>query len=204
MPERSAAEARIHEALMELSRLAAVVAAPLAAQVAEAGRIVAACLAEGGKVLACGNGGSAADAQHFVAELVGRMSRERRALPALALSSDPSVVTALGNDYGFEHVFARQVEALGRPGDVLVAISTSGRSPNVVRAVETARRQGLRTIALLGEGGATALESSDVCLHVPSANAQRVQELHTAALHALCDYVERRVAATEAEPAQKG
>jgi D-sedoheptulose 7-phosphate isomerase len=103
------------------------------------------------------------------------------------------VVTALGNDYGYEQLFARQVEGLGQDGDVLEAISTSGRSPNVLRAIERAQQQGLRTVALVGEGGSPVLESCDVCLHIPSSNTQHVQELHTAVLHAICDYVERQI-----------
>ncbi len=146
-------------------------------------------------MLVCGNGGSAADAQHFAAELVGRMCRERRPLPAIALSSDPSVVTALGNDYGYEQLFARQVEAHGTPGDVLVAISTSGRSRNIVAALETARRLRMQTIALVGPGGDPALDDCDHCLRVPTSDTQHIQELHTALLHAMCARVEEAVVA---------
>jgi len=188
-------EGRVSESLVELSRLAATVADTAAEQIAEAGKLVWDSLSAGGKVLACGNGGSAADAQHFVAELVGRMGRERRALPAVSLSADSSVVTALTNDYGAENLFSRQIEALGQTGDVLLAISTSGHSPNVLRAVEVAHQRGLRTIALLGEDGDPSLSSCDVCIHVPCPNSQRVQELHMAALHAICDLVERQVTA---------
>jgi D-sedoheptulose 7-phosphate isomerase len=178
---------------MSLSQLAATVAETMTTPIAQAGRLISEALAGGGKVLACGNGGSAADAQHFVAELVGRMCRERRALPAISLSSDPSVVTALSNDYGYEGLFARQIEGLGRPGDVLLAISTSGRSPNILRAIETARQRGLYTIALAGAESNPTLAGCDVALHIPSTNSQRVQELHTAILHIICDYIERRV-----------
>lgn len=191
-------------ALIELSELAATVAATMTDQIEHASQLVAAALLTGHKVLACGNGGSAADAQHFVAELVGRMSHERASLPAITLSSDPSIVTALSNDYGYEQVFARQVEGLGRPGDVLLAISTSGRSPNVIRAVTVARERGIHTVALLGPGGDQALAGCDVALHIPSPNTQRVQELHTAILHAICAHVEQQVlaqAATGAQPA---
>ena len=163
-------------------------------QIEQGGKLVTDCLQAGGKVLACGNGGSAADAQHFVAELVGRMSRERQSLPAISLSTDPSVLTALGNDYGYDSIFARQIEGLGRPGDILMAISTSGHSPNVLRGVEAARQRGLHTVALLGEGGDPLLGDCDVCIHIPSRNAQRVQEVHTAVLHAICDHVERQIA----------
>ena len=186
----------IYEAIMDLSELAAKVADAMEAQIEQAGRLVTDCLLAGGKVLACGDGGSAADAQHFVAELVGRIRKERQSLPAISLSADPSVLTALSNDYGYDCVFARQIEGLGQPGDVLVAITTSGRSPNVLKAIETARQRGLHTLALLGEGGDPLLEDCDVCVHIPSRDAQRVQELHTAVLHAICDYVERQVVAS--------
>lgn len=180
----------VRECLLELGRLATEAADTISVHVRTAARIVCDALRDGRVVLACGNGGSAADAQHFVAELVGRMTVERRSLPAVALTADAAVLTALGNDYGYEFVFSRQIEGLARPGDVLVAISTSGRSPNVLRAVGTAQRRGLRTIAFLGSGGATELETCDVCIHVPSRDAQRVQELHMALLHGLCVEVE--------------
>jgi D-sedoheptulose 7-phosphate isomerase len=182
---------------MELSRLAAAVAGELQFRCAEAARIVLASLKAQGKILACGNGGSAADAQHFAAELVGRMCVERRALAAVTLSSDPSIVTALGNDYGFASVFARQVEALGRPGDVLVALSTSGRSPNVIRALETACSRGLHTIALVGEDRGDLSAVTDVLISIPSRETPRIQELHTAALHAICQLVEQCVFAAK-------
>lgn len=184
---------RFYESALELSRLARRAADSLETQVIQAGDLVTGCILRGQKVFACGNGGSAADAQHFVAELVGRMTAERRALPAIALSTDPSVVTALGNDYGFDSIFARQVDGLGKPGDVLVAISTSGRSPNILKAVDAARRGELWTVALLGERGDPALDRCDVSIHIPSGNTQRVQEMHTAVLHAMCEQVERAI-----------
>ncbi len=187
----AAADAR--SSLLELAALATRCAEVLAPEIERAGELLADCLVSGKKVLACGNGGSAADAQHFVAELVGRMMVERRALPAISLSSDPSVVTALGNDYGYEQLFARQVDAFGAEGDVLVAISTSGRSPNVLRAVASARNRGMRVIALLGEKGDASLRACEVCLHVPSGLTPRIQEVHMAVLHALCTAVETRV-----------
>lgn len=192
----------IYEAIVDLSRLAARVADTMEVQIEQAGRLVVDCFLAGAKVLACGNGGSVADAQHLVAELVGRVSRERQSLPAISLSADPSVVTALSNDYGYDRVFARQIEGLGQPGDVLVAISTSGHSTNVLRAVDTARLQGLHTIALLGEGGNSLLADCDVCIHISSRDTQRVQELHTAVLHAICDYVEQQVVARTSDPAE--
>lgn len=183
----------VYEAMMSLSRLAALVAESMEEQVTRSAALVADCLAAGGKVLVSGNGGSAADAQHFVAELIGRMCGERHSLPAISLSSDPSIVTALGNDYGYENVFSRQVEGLGRPGDVLIAISTSGRSPNILNAIRAATIGGMRTVALVGEGGDAVLEQCDCCIHIPSKETQRVQELHTAVLHAICEHVERGI-----------
>jgi D-sedoheptulose 7-phosphate isomerase len=182
----------VSDALQELSRLAEQVAQSTSASIEAAGLLIAGCLKRGNKVLACGNGGSAADAQHFVAELVGRMSCERQPLPAISLSSDPSIVTALGNDYGYENLFARQVEGLGQPGDVLVAISTSGSSKNVVRAIRVARDKGMKIVALVGKGGHQELLESDFCLRVSSDSTQRIQEIHTAILHALCEAVDRR------------
>jgi D-sedoheptulose 7-phosphate isomerase len=183
-------------AFLELSRIAAQMADELDEQVYRAGELIWASLERGGKLLACGNGGSAADAQHFVAELVGRMGPERKSLPAITLSVDPSSVTAIANDYGYENVFARQVEGLGREGDVLLAISTSGKSPNVLRAIEVARAKGMRVLALAGEGGAARLAECDVAIHIRSGNTQRVQELHMAVLHAVCAHVDARVMAS--------
>ncbi len=153
---------------------------------------------EGRTVLVCGNGGSAADAQHFAAELVGRFTRERRAWPAIALTTDSSALTAIGNDYGFHRVFARQVEAHGRPGDVLIGISTSGGSPNVLAAVETARARGLVTIGLTGRDGGALGRAVDVHLNVPSPSAARTQEVHITLLHVLCDLVEQELVDADA------
>ena len=144
----------------------------------------------GGCVYICGNGGSAADAQHMAGEFVGRFLRERRAFPAVALTTDTSVLTAIGNDYGFNTVFERQVEALVGPGDCLLGISTSGRSPNVVRALEAARRRGARTLALTGPDGGDLAECADICLCVPGDPTPRVQEGHLTVIHILCDLVE--------------
>jgi D-sedoheptulose 7-phosphate isomerase len=174
------------EHVLELSRLAAISAESCANDVALASKIVAEALANGNKILACGNGGSAADAQHFVAEFIGRFLKERRPLPAVSLTCDPSIMTAIGNDYGFEEVFARQVEALGRPGDVLVAISTSGRSKNIIRAIELASRLGLKIVSLSGSTADKVLEASDVWCHVDSTITPHIQELHTAILHSIC------------------
>jgi D-sedoheptulose 7-phosphate isomerase len=147
-------------------------------------------LATGGRVIVCGNGGSAADSQHFAAELVGRFTKERRALAAVALTTDTSVLTAIGNDYGFERVFARQVEAIGRPGDVLVGISTSGRSKNVLAAMAAARERQMVTVALTGGDGGAIGAAADFHLNVPSPSAARAQEVHRTILHVICELVE--------------
>ncbi len=164
-----------------------------AALLLEVGGKIAEALAAGGKVLAFGNGGSAADAQHLAAELVGRFRRERPGLAALALSTDPSVLTALANDYGFEAVFRRQVEALGRPGDVAFAISTSGRSPNVLEALRAARARGLVTVGLTGGGGGSLRPLVDYMIDVPHADTQRIQEVHAMVVHVLCQAVEEAI-----------
>ena len=161
-------------------------AAPIVA-VAEA---IVASLRQGGSVLVFGNGGSAADAQHFAAELLGRYERERRAWPAMALTTDTSALTAIGNDYGFDRVFARQLEALGKKGDVAIGISTSGNSPNVLRALETANERGLITVALTGRGGqAGSLAAHHIA--VQEDRTARVQEVHATVLHVICELVEK-------------
>ncbi|CAM3910881.1 phosphoheptose isomerase [Kerstersia gyiorum] len=150
-------------------------------------------LVNNSKILACGNGGSAADAQHFIAELVGRFERERLPLAGVALNTDTSIMTAVGNDYGYEHVFERQVQALGQPGDVLVAITTSGNSANVLLAVEAARERDMRVIALTGKDGGSMpdlLSTEDVHLCVPHDRTMRIQEVHILLLHALCDGID--------------
>ena len=144
-------------------------------------------LRRGCKILVCGNGGSAADAQHLAAELSGRYLKERRALAGLALTTDTSALTAIGNDYGFDQVFSRQVEALGRPGDLLIGISTSGNSPNVIRAVESAKALGLRTLGLLGRDGGTLKDLVDDALVVPSPVTARIQEVHQMIYHFWCE-----------------
>jgi phosphoheptose isomerase len=167
--------------------------AGLDAVVAAADAIVTS-VRRGGKVLVFGNGGSAADAAHAAAELVGRFRRERPGYGAVALTSDPSVLTSIANDYGFDRVFARQVEALGRPGDVALAITTSGTSPNVVRALEAARAQRLTTVALTGRDGGAAGPLADVHVNVPSEATPRVQEVHRTLLHVICELVEAELA----------
>ena len=152
---------------------------------------IARAIRRGGMLLTFGNGGSAADAQHVASELVGRFQRERAAMAAIALTTDSSVVTSVANDYGYERVFARQVEALGRKGDVALGISTSGASANVVAALETARLRGLQTIALTGRDGGAVGRAASVHVNVPSDVAARVQEVHRTILHVICDLVEQ-------------
>jgi len=156
-----------------------------------AAELVSGAVAAGGKVLLCGNGGSAADAQHFAAELVGKFQTERRALPALALTVDTSVITAVGNDMGYEQVFVRQVEALGRTGDVLICLSTSGKSPNVVLAARRGRELGMQVIAFTGADSQFLSPYAAVTVAVPSRETPRVQEAHLVSGHAVCQMVEQ-------------
>jgi D-sedoheptulose 7-phosphate isomerase len=173
---------------------AALAARPGAAAVERAARLVGEALADGGQLLLCGNGGSAADAQHMAGELVGRLLLERPAYRALALTTDTSVLTAVGNDYGYADVFARQVEGLGRPGDVLLVITASGRSENVLRAAATARDRGLKLVAFLGPSRSPLDELADVALHVDGQSANLVQQGHITIGHALCGWVEAYLA----------
>ena len=177
--------------MLELAELAARCASELADQVDTVASLVCDTLEAGGTVFFCGNGGSAADAQHLAAEYVVRFECERSPLRAMALTTDTSVLTAAGNDLGFEDVFARQVKALGRRGDLLMVHSTSGESENLVRAVKAARSAGLRTVALLAKGGGRLKDVADVAILVPTASAARAQELHLTIGHAVCDWVDR-------------
>ena len=152
--------------------------------------IIVDTLTAGGKLLIAGNGGSAAEAQHMAAELVGRFTRERLAVPAIALTTDTSILTAVANDYDYSQVFARQIRALGKPGDTLVVISTSGRSPNVVRAVEAARQTGIRSIALLGQAESTLEQQVDAAICLPASDSPSAQEGHLVVIHILCGLVE--------------
>jgi D-sedoheptulose 7-phosphate isomerase len=161
-----------------------------AGRLARWGAELAAHLGAGGRLLIAGNGGSAAEAQHLAAELVGRLRGERMPLSAIALTPDSSAVTAIGNDYGFEEVFARQVRAHGRPGDVLLLLSTSGRSPNLVNAARAAREIGVRTWAMVGAGSSPLADVCDEALHCPSADSQVVQELHLVSVHVMCEYLD--------------
>ena len=148
-------------------------------------------IAAGGRILVFGNGGSASDAQHFAAELVGRFMRERPAMGSMALTTDTSILTAIGNDYSFRRVFVRQLEALARPGDIAFGISTSGESPNVLDAIKYAREQGLRTIALTGRDGGSIGAAAEIHVNVPDQNTARVQEVHRTIMHVMCELIER-------------
>jgi D-sedoheptulose 7-phosphate isomerase len=165
----------------------------VADRLARWGRELAWHLGQGGRLLVAGNGGSAAEAQHLAAELVGRLREERAPLSAIALTPDSSAVTAIANDYGFEEVFARQVRAHGRPGDVLVVLSTSGRSPNLVAAVRAAKETGMRTWALAGPGPSPVADACDEALCCPSADSQVVQELHLISVHVMCEYLDKEL-----------
>ena len=165
----------------------------LSAPAAQAAQALFDALASDGKILICGNGGSAADAQHFAAEMTGRFEKERMELAAIALTTDTSALTAIGNDYGFEHIFSKQVRALGHENDVLVGISTSGNSTNVIEAILAAHERGMRVVAFTGKDGgkiAKMLKENDVLLNVPSQRTSRIQEVHLMNIHALCDCID--------------
>jgi len=165
----------------------------LAADIARAAKLMTACIAAGGKILSCGNGGSAADAQHFSSELLGRFELERRSLAAVALTTDTSTITAVGNDYDYAEIFSRQIAGLGRDGDVLLAITTSGNSANVLRAIESAHQCGMRVVALTGKGGGKVpgmLSGADVEIRVPADRTVRVQETHLLVIHCICDLID--------------
>jgi D-sedoheptulose 7-phosphate isomerase len=168
-------------------------AAALSQPISQAVELMFAALSNGNKILACGNGGSAADCQHFAAELVGRFERERFPLPALALTTDTSILTAVGNDYSYKDVFTKQVQAFGQAGDILLAISTSGNSANVVAAVEAALEREMRIVALTGKDGgqlAKMLTDADVHINVPHTRTARIQEVHLVTIHCICDGID--------------
>jgi D-sedoheptulose 7-phosphate isomerase len=169
-----------------------------APQIAHAASVIISALRGGHKVLTAGNGGSAADAQHFAAELVGRYKRERSPYPAIALTTDTSILTAIGNDYGYEDVFARQVGALGQEGDVFLAYSTSGESKNLIAAADEAHRRGMTVIALTGPGDSNLSRTADVPLRMPASDTPVIQEMHLMTTHLLCDLAEGELAAAEA------
>jgi len=186
-------EARIRAHFAESIQTKQAAAAAMAGPIAAAVDAMVACLKNGGKIMACGNGGSAADSQHFAAELLNRFEQERPPLAAIALTTDTSTLTSIGNDYRFEDVFAKQVKALGRAGDVLLAISTSGNSPNVLEAMAAAQAAGVRVVALTGKDGgkmAGRLAAGDINLCVPASRTARIQEVHLLTLHCLCDGID--------------
>ena len=189
-------ETQVASHFADSAKLKLDAAQALAAPIARAIERMAAALKAGGKILACGNGGSAADAQHFAAELVNRFERERPPLAAIALTTDSSTLTSIANDYSYEQVFEKQLRALGRRGDVLLAISTSGNSANVAAAMGTARELGIAVVALTGRGGgkmAERLAPGDVHICVPHARTMRIQEVHLLALHCLCDGIDSQL-----------
>ena len=184
---------RIQAHFQESAELKLKASEALAQPIAEAVELLFTALSNGNKILACGNGGSAADCQHFAAELVGRFERERLPLPALALTTDTSILTAVGNDYSFNDVFTKQVQAFGQPGDVLLALSTSGNSSNVLAAVEAALERDMRVVALTGKGGGEIgkrLTEADVHICVPHDRTARIQEVHLLTIHCLCDGID--------------
>ena len=181
---------RIRSSFAETGGVLDRLARETAPAVAEAARVLVERVKSGGKVMICGNGGSAADAQHVATELAVRYLADRPAIPAIALTVDSSILTAASNDLGFERVFARQIEALGRPEDVLIAISTSGTSPNVLAAVDTARERGIRTLGLTGERGEELARRCDLVIRVPSSITPRIQEAHLVIEHVLCQALE--------------
>ena len=184
---------RVRKFLKDSADLKIQVAETLSDKILEAAQLVHQRLSQGGKLLLMGNGGSAGDAQHIAAELIGRFKKERRAIPAIALTVDTSTLTALGNDYGFDTVFSRQIEALARKGDVVVGISTSGNSENVVRALKLANEIGADTIGLLGNEGGRAKEHTRIAIIVPSNDTARIQETHITIGHIICEIIEQEI-----------
>jgi len=191
---------RIRAHFTDSAQLKLAAAETLAPAVARAAELLAQCLLGDGKILACGNGGSAADAQHFAAEMIGRFERERPELPAISLATDTSILTAVANDYSYEQIFAKQVRALGAAGDVLLAISTSGNSGNIIAAVDAAHDREMRVVALTGKGGGrigAMLAPADVQLCVPHDRTARIQEVHLLMIHCLCDAVDNTLLGEE-------
>jgi len=189
-------EQRIEQQFIDSADLKYQAAQVLSKPIASAIQAILACVTSGGKVLVCGNGGSAADAQHFAAEFVGRFERERPELGAIALSTDSSILTAIANDYDFDQIFSKQVRALGQSGDVLLAISTSGNSKNILKSIEAAHQREMTVVALSGKGGGkmgASLRETDVHICVPHDRTARIQEVHLLVLHCLCDGVDTQL-----------
>jgi D-sedoheptulose 7-phosphate isomerase len=194
-------ESRVHALFAESMAAKHEAGALLAPHIARAAEAISDAMVGGHKVLSCGNGGSAGDAQHFSSEMLNRFERERPGLPAMALTTDTSTLTSIANDYAYEEVFAKQVRALGQPGDLLLAISTSGNSPNVVRAIEAAHDRQMLVVALTGKDGgrmAAVLAASDIELRVPAERTARIQEVHLLVIHCLCDLIDRNLFGEEA------
>ena len=187
---------RVKANFNESAQLKLLAAEILAPRISDAAALIVARLLDGGKVLSCGNGGSAGDAQHFSSEMLNRFERERPGLPAIALTTDTSTLTSVANDYQYAEVFSRQVVALGQPGDVLLAISTSGNSANVVRAIQAAHDRDMRVVALTGRDGGEVAErvvEGDIEVRVPTASTARTQEVHLLIIHCLCDLIDRQL-----------
>jgi D-sedoheptulose 7-phosphate isomerase len=184
---------RVREHFVESIATKQTAADALAESIAAAGQLMADALLSDGKILSCGNGGSAADAQHFSSELLNRFEMERPGLPSIALTTDASTVTSISNDYSYEEIFSKQVRALGKPQDVLLGISTSGNSENVIRAIDAAHERGMKVVALSGRDGgrmAELFEEGDVEIRVPATRTARIQEVHLLAIHCLCDLID--------------
>ena len=196
-------EQRIQQHFIDSADLKYQSAQSLSKPIAAAVQAVLACVTSGGKVLACGNGGSAADAQHFSAEFIGRFERERPELGAIALTTDSSILTAIANDYDFTRIFAKQVRGLGQAGDVLLALTTSGNSPNILAAIEAAHEREMTVVALTGRGGGkvgNALRETDVHVCVPHDRTARIQEVHLLVLHCICDGVDTQLLGEQESP----
>ena len=191
---------RVRDNFAESIRIKTDAVQHLAHDIARAAELMTACLLNGNKLLSCGNGGSAADAQHFAAEMINRFELERPGLPAIALTTDPSVLTSIANDYQYADIFSRQLRALGQAGDILLAISTSGQSHNVIHAIDAAHDRGMRIIALTGRDGgqvAEALRKADLELRVPADSTARIQEVHLMIIHSFCDLIDHKLVGAE-------
>jgi D-sedoheptulose 7-phosphate isomerase len=194
------AEDRVHSHFESSIAVKREAAAQLTPNIVDASLMIAHCLLGNGKILSCGNGGSASDAQHFSSEMLNRFEMERPGLPAMALTTDSATITSIANDYGYEEIFAKQVRALGQPGDVLLAISTSGNSANVCQAIIAAHERGMNIVALTGcEGGLLAekLREGDIEIRAPSGRTARIQEVHLLVIHCLCDLIDRELLGPE-------